>query len=858
MNPTSPAIAWTKRLGGSNRDGASSLTAGADGAIYVAGSTASPSFDGQTNSSDYVAYEAFITRFNPDGSKAWTKLFGGSDNDFASALTTGADGSIYVAGYTLNSFDGQTNNGVGDAFITRFNPDGSKAWTKLLGGSSHDDPNSLTIGADGAIYVAGLTFSSSFDGQTNSGNSDAFITRFNPDGSKAWTKLLGGRGNDSAFSLTTGADGGIYMAGDTNGFSLAQFNGGQLDAFITRYNTDGSIAWTKLLGGNDYDSARSLTTGADGAIYVAGVTSSFSLDGQANNGNFDAFITRYNPNGSKDWTKLLGGSRDDSATSLTTGADGAIYVAGHTFSSSFDSVSNSGDSDAFVTRYNPDGSKDWTKLLGGSSDDYATSLTTGADGAIYVAGQTLSPSFNGQANSGYFDAFVIKLAPPNRATTGTITINGTAKLGQVLTATNNLADADGLGTLSYQWKADGVNISGASNSTLTLNASHVGKAITVIASHTDGLGFLEQVASSSVQVANYNTFAKENTTALTTITATDSALGATPKFGLNGADASLFKISSKGVLTFATARDYEQPVDANKDGIYEVSVVMTNAKTGYQLTRDLTVGVEFAATQGTANADTLKGTKGWDTIDGLAGNDKLTGDVGLDTFIISAGSDSVSDFNNLGTALGQESLQVSSSASVSATLKSAWTATSASSNNGTVTLLSSGLNIDLSAINQGQGWNLTNTGKTATFNGSMFNDMLTGGTGTDTLLGGAGNDLLNGGKGFDYLTGGTGADTFRFTGGTGITNADRITDFVSGLDKIQIDATLLKNETKTQLSAAAFTVGKTATNATQHFVYDNTTGNLWYDADGSGKVKAVLIGVLDNNAELTANDVWIV
>ena len=59
-----------------------------------------------------------------------------------------------------------------------------------------------------------------------------------------------------------------------------------------------------------------------------------------------------------------------------------------------------------------------------------------------------------------------------------------------------------------------------------------------------------------------------------------------------------------------------------------------------------------------------------------------------------------------------------------------------------------------------------------------------------------------------------------------------------------------------QLSDARFTVGQKATNATQHFVCDND--NLWYDADGSGKVKAVLIGVLDNNAALTASDVWVV
>jgi Ca2+-binding RTX toxin-like protein len=312
-------------------------------------------------------------------------------------------------------------------------------------------------------------------------------------------------------------------------------------------------------------------------------------------------------------------------------------------------------------------------------------------------------------------------------------------------------------------------------------------------------------------------------------------------------------------LTFARAKDYEQPVDANGDGIYEVSVVMTNAKTGYQLTQDLTVGVEFAAIQGTANADALTGTQGWDTLDGLAYNDKLTGGKGLDTFIISEGADSITDFNNLGTASGQEILQVSNGATVTASLLAAWTATSDSFNNGAASVISSGLDIDLSAISQGQGWNLTNKGHTVTFKGSMFDDVLTGGTATDYLLGGAGNDVLNGGKGSDYLTGGEGADTFRFSGGTGVSHADHITDFVSGVDTIQIDASLLKNETKGQLSAAAFTVGKTATNATQHFVYDNTNGKLWYDADGSGKViKPVLIGILDNDATLSSAEVWIV
>ncbi|MDT9191278.1 MAG: SBBP repeat-containing protein, partial [Limnospira sp. PMC 894.15] len=105
------------------------------------------------------------------------------------ALTTGRDGSIYVAGYTSGNLDGQTNSGGRDAFITKYQPDGTKAWTRLLGTSNWDEARALTTGSDGSIYVAGYT-SGSLDGQTYSGGEwDAFITKYQPDGTKAWTRL---------------------------------------------------------------------------------------------------------------------------------------------------------------------------------------------------------------------------------------------------------------------------------------------------------------------------------------------------------------------------------------------------------------------------------------------------------------------------------------------------------------------------------------------------------------------------------------------------------------------------------------------------------------------------------------------
>ncbi|OBQ27541.1 MAG: hypothetical protein AN485_24400, partial [Anabaena sp. MDT14b] len=119
------------------------------------------------------------------------------------------------------------------------------------------------------------------------GDGDGSVTKYDTDGTKAWTKLLGTRGYDQAKSLTTGSDGAIYVAGVTYGNLDGQVNSGNEDAFVTKYNTDGTKAWTKLLGTSGYDLASSLTTGSDGAIYVAGHTGG-NLDGQVNSGGVDA------------------------------------------------------------------------------------------------------------------------------------------------------------------------------------------------------------------------------------------------------------------------------------------------------------------------------------------------------------------------------------------------------------------------------------------------------------------------------------------------------------------------------------------------------------------------------------------
>ena len=125
---------------------------------------------------------------------------------------------------------------------------------------------------------------------------------------------------------------------------------------------------------------------------------------------------------------------------------------------------------------------------------------------------TLGVSVNDQGNTGSGGALssgvnnvTLNVTPVNDAPTGTVNITGTPTEDQVLTASNSLADADGLGAISYHWQRNNVNIAGATANTYTLGDIDVGTTIRVVASYIDGQGTPESVARADVgPIANIN------------------------------------------------------------------------------------------------------------------------------------------------------------------------------------------------------------------------------------------------------------------------------------------------------------------------------------------------------------------
>ncbi len=221
--------------------------------------------------------------------------------------------------------------------------------------------------------------------------------------------------------------------------------------------------------------------------------------------------------------------------------------------------------------------------------------------------------------------------------------------------------------------------------------------------------------------------------------------------------------------------------------------------------------------------DKLFGRGGSDTLLGKSGNDKLTGGLGND--LINGGS-------------GNDTARFTGSAAAKVDLSHSG---AQKTGYGTDTL------VRIENLVSGAG-----------------NDRLTGNSSANRLSAGSGDDTLLGGSGHDKLTGGAGADRFVFdTTANTKHNADRITDFNSKADALMFDDAIFRTlDTKSggqtgALLASQFHVGKAAADANDHLIYTQSTGKLYYDVDGHGGAKQVLVATLSGMPTLGADDVII-
>jgi hypothetical protein len=353
--------------------------------------------------------DAFIGRYDLNGLAVWGTRIAGTSNDIGLGLATDNTG-VYVAGaYTSNPatiynaggtgttlYTLPNSSGTEDAFVVKYNTNGTAVWGTRMGGSGLNRAVDIAIDSTGVyaigqyasnpltIYNAGGTGTTLYT-LPNAGSNDVFIVKYDLNGAALWASRVGGAGDDQAKGISVNNTGvyitgsyasnpvTIYNAGGTGTSLYTLPNSGSNDAYVIKYDLNGTAVWGTRIAGTSSEQGLGIATDSSG-VYVIGAYASNPLTIYNAGGTgttlytlslstiADAFIVKYDLNGTALWATRVAGNSAESGITIITNNTGiyaagtyasnpvTIYNAGGTGTSLY-TLPNSGSNDTFVVKY---------------------------------------------------------------------------------------------------------------------------------------------------------------------------------------------------------------------------------------------------------------------------------------------------------------------------------------------------------------------------------------------------------------------------------------------------------------------------------------------------------------------------
>lgn len=447
-----PHLDYSILLGGTDWDEGTQIAVDGTGRAWVVG-RASWDFPFTTAPTDDIHHDLYIARLSSAGALLSATPFGGSSYDYIHSIQLDAAGNLYMAGSTfspdfpLTQFVGPSG-ATTTAFVVKLNPAGDLVYSTRFRGTPNLDLTSIAVDAQGQAHVVG-----NLPVSAQSGAPDMFIAKLSTDGSSLLYALqLGGSNADVARGIALDSAGRAHVAGFTHSADFPQAqrlpeNGaaGFPEAVVLKLGLDGSRIYSRLLGGGGQDQAQAIAIDPAGNALVYGGTGSLDFPvrnalqpqlsyrpdgGWPYDEPSDTFLTRLDPAGALLGSTFLGGSSYDSALALSVDSAGFIHLLGATFSAEdfplrdplpdqlyppWDYAAN------HVTLLNPQASEIlFSTFLDGTDGDehgWVYGMTVDAAGSIYLTGTThdvgfpvVGPSPKTQPDY-FYDAFIVKIDP---------------------------------------------------------------------------------------------------------------------------------------------------------------------------------------------------------------------------------------------------------------------------------------------------------------------------------------------------------------------------------------------------------------------------------------------------------------
>ena len=276
-------------------------------------------------------------------SQEWIHTINGqSDSDDRGyGIVVDASGNVYTTGYITNN-----NTGI-DIIITKHSNSGNLLWQYIFNGTgnSTDKAYGIVVDNNGNVYVTGYT-------TKTGGNIDYVTLKLNPSGTLKWSKTYnGGAGQeDKAWGIVVDASENCFVTGTAKNSSTGN------DCVTLKYNKDGVQIWAKTFDAAMHkdDEATCIAMDSNEDIYVGGY-------GEFSSGNTDYMLVKYNTNGTLKWSKNYNGpgEQNDRVWGIVVDASDNVYITG-------ESAGITSKNDIATLKYSSAGTLLWTSRFNGT------------------------------------------------------------------------------------------------------------------------------------------------------------------------------------------------------------------------------------------------------------------------------------------------------------------------------------------------------------------------------------------------------------------------------------------------------------------------------------------------------------
>lgn len=376
--------------------------------------------------------DIYLVKYAPNGDYVWHIAVGGGGTEIPKCLKLDHQGHLLIAGRFDSYFDwdpGVDTTALGtagstDGFVAMYDTSGGFGWVQRIGGSGSDETYGVDYDEVGNIYITGwmsqtVRFGTGPDPITititnTSGGWNSYFAKLDPAGNFIWAKGFQGSGRQNARSIACGGAGDIYIHGSFSGTtdfdpSAGEFlatSAGGYDAFLCKYDTAGTLIWTRTLGSSGSEIAEVVITDRQGHLFITGSyqdSISFALAngtqtlvavGSSNNSN--NYYAKLDTAGTTLWANSVQGNNHfDGVSDIGIDSIGNVFITGAYYADPMDMDPGPGTydlvpslaNDMYLGKYTPDGQLTWAiSIDAGEVFDTANGLCTDAQGNVFVTG----------------------------------------------------------------------------------------------------------------------------------------------------------------------------------------------------------------------------------------------------------------------------------------------------------------------------------------------------------------------------------------------------------------------------------------------------------------------------------------